>query len=375
MRRSALPAVLLLACAATAAPALAEVTRILRVEVPSPTTGRWAIENLAGSMRVRRGQGPAAVAVATVHAESQELADAMRFEQVTGEQGTPTWRVRYPLDRESSLRYPGSQTISGILAPLIGALSGSTLRYDGRRVRIGPNDGVLLYADVEVQLPAGAAGTGAVEATFRNLVGSLHGEGVEGRLLFDSSSGDVTLDEVGGHVKADTGSGNVTATDLEGSFTCDTGSGNCSLDGFRGEAIDCDVGSGNVRLRAPKAHRIKAGTGSGNVRVLEADTEEFDAETGSGDVELEARGARLARVSADTGSGNVLLRLPADASFEAFADQGSGDLTSRFTDAQPILKKKELVGYRRGDGRIKIRVDTGSGDLTIEPLGREAANR
>ena len=109
--------------------------------------------------------------------------------------------------------------------------------------------------------------------------------------------------------------------------------------------------------------------------MLEADTEEFDANTGSGNVQLDAQGARLTRVSADTGSGNVLLRLPADASFEAYADQGSGDLTSRFADAQPILKKKELVGYRRGDGRIKIRVDTGSGDLTIEPLGHEASKR
>jgi len=370
MRRLVLPAAAVLLCAATAVPVFAEVARTLRIEVPSPTTTHWAIENLAGSMRVTRGTGPVVVAVATVHAESQELADAMRFEQVTGDDGVPTWRVRYPLDRESTLRYPEGGGGSWIVGKLFGSLSGSSLKYDGHKVRVTSDDGPLLYSDVDVQVPAGA-----VEATFRNHIGPLHGEGVQGHLLFDTGSGNVTLEKVGGKVKADTGSGDVSATDVEGTFTCDTGSGNCTVDGFKGDTIACDVGSGNVRLRAPKAQRIKADTGSGNVRVLEADTEEFDADTGSGNVQLDAQGTRLARVSADTGSGNVLLRLPADASFEAYANQGSGDLTSRFTDAQPILKKKELVGYRRGDGRIKIRVDTGSGDLTIEPLEHEAAKR
>ena len=50
MRRLALPAAALVLSAATAVPVFAEVTRTLRVEVPSPTTTHWAIENLAGSI-------------------------------------------------------------------------------------------------------------------------------------------------------------------------------------------------------------------------------------------------------------------------------------------------------------------------------------
>jgi hypothetical protein len=46
---------------------------------------------------------------------------------------------------------------------------------------------------------------------------------------------------------------------------------------------------------------------------------------------------------------------------------GSGELESGFTDAQAIVNRREVVGYRRGDGRIKIDVDTGSGDVTVEP--------
>jgi DUF4097 and DUF4098 domain-containing protein YvlB len=91
-----------------------------------------------------------------------------------------------------------------------------------------------------------------------------------------------------------------------------------------------------------------------------------EADTG-GSVDLELGGGSLARVSADTGSGDVRLRLPADASFEVRADMGSGELESRFTDAQAIVNRREVVGYRRGDARIKIDVDTGSGDVTVEP--------
>lgn len=32
-----------------------------------------------------------------------------------------------------------------------------------------------------------------------------------------------------------------------------------------------------------------------------------------------------------------------------------------------FLKRREVVGYRRGDGRTRIDVDAGSGDLVIEP--------
>ena len=88
---------------------------------------------------------------------------------------------------------------------------------------------------------------------------------------------------------------------------------------------------------------------------------------GVGQLHARVEGSRLARVKADTGSGDVVLRLAPDASFEAHADQGSGDLQVLYKDAQPIVRRKEVVGYRRGDARTKIDVDTGSGDLTIEP--------
>jgi DUF4097 and DUF4098 domain-containing protein YvlB len=78
-------------------------------------------------------------------------------------------------------------------------------------------------------------------------------------------------------------------------------------------------------------------------------------------------GARLTRVKADTGSGDVRLRLGADASFHVRAKTGSGDVVSNYTDAEAIRDGRKIVGYRRGDGRIIINADTGSGDVVVAP--------
>lgn len=349
---------------AAAAPALAEeATRTLKLTIAAGE-GRFQVENLAGTMKVVPGAGKEVVAIATIHAENRELADAMRFERVTDRKsGLPTLRVRYPLDAHGAIRYPGNEEEEGWLVKMFGFVGGSRTEYDGERVRVGGAGGVLLYADVEVQLPADPS----IQAVFKNHVGTLRGRGVRGDLRFDTGSGDIRLEDVGGSITGDTGSGTVEAEEVEGSFICDTGSGDCRLTGFKGEAIHCDVGSGDVTLKRLAARRVMVDTGSGDVHLVEADVEDFQADTGSGNVYLDARGSRLARISADTGSGDVVLKLGANPSFEAFADQGSGEIIMRYDDARPILQHKELVGYRRGDGRIRIAVDTGSGDLTIEP--------
>jgi len=354
----ALPVIVLVA---TAPGISAEVTRTLRVELSPDALQHFAVENLAGAMRVTSGAVKAVVAVATVHAESDDLAKAVTFEQVTAKSGVPTLRVRYPLDSEHTIRYRGRGREAGLPGSMFGG-SGTSVEYDGHRVKVSDTDGVLLYADVEVQVPRHLA-----DATFRNLVGFLEAKELEGKIKFDTSSGDITTAGVRGEIRTDTGSGDVKAGDMGGSFSCDTGSGDCDLAGFDGETILCDVGSGDVTIRRASARMVDVHTGSGDVHVLEADLEELQADTGSGNVRLQERGHRLARVKADTGSGDVVLRLGPDASFEALADQGSGEIIMGYKDAQAIVRHKEVVGYRRGDAKTKIDVDTGSGDLTIEP--------
>jgi len=351
-----------------AAPAVAaEATRTLRVELNAPASGPFAVENLAGTMRIAPGSGSKVVAIATVHAESEELAATMKFEQVPGKGGTPTLRVRYPLDQHTTFRYPGKGEHDSAISRWFGSHSNSTADYDGQSVRVSTSSGVLLYADVEVQVPSGS-----IEAVFKNVVGDLDARDLKGTIKFDTSNGDQKIEKISGTIIADTGSGDVKASAMEGTLKVDTGSGDVLVEDFRGDKLSCDTGSGDVVVKTGAARLVNVDTGSGDVKADDIDAEEFIADTGSGDVTFEAGGARLKRLKADTGSGDVVLRLGPDASFEALADQGSGDIENRYPDAQPIVKGKEVIGYRRGDGHIRITVDTGSGDLTLDPGGRSA---
>jgi hypothetical protein len=365
MRRSVVltVAVVLTLAGATALAArvaqAAEVTRTLKAEIPSGSA--WAAENLAGTMKVVPGTGSTVVVVATVHAESDALAGAVRLEQVSGEKGVPTLRVRYPVDSHTTYRYPGKgHGTESVLSSWLGG--GTHIDYDGVRVKITGSSGVLIYADVEVQVPAHSADGGLI-----NHVGLLEAHGVEGSFRFLTASGDIALEKTGGTIKATTGSGDVKIAEGSGSIACTTGSGDVVVEHFSGEALSCDVGSGDVTVHAGAIRKVSLETGSGDIKVKAVDAEEFSSNTGSGDVLFEATGSRLVKVDAETGSGDVTLRLGSDASFDVRADQGSGDLVNRYDDATPIAKGREVIGYKRGDGRTRVRIDTGSGDVVIEP--------
>lgn len=354
MRLSRFSVVLLVALVAAVSFTTADSTTTLRLQMrPS---GHFAVENLVGTMTIVPGSSDQVVAVATIHAESDDLLRKISFEQVTGENNVPTLRVIYPIDEYGTFRYPsgGSKWLG-----MFGGGSNTNTKYAGERVRVSDTSGVLLYADVEVQLPSGA------DAHIRNVVGKMTAEKVSGKLEFDTGSGEITLTDLSGSIKADTGSGDIIAENIDGDFGADTGSGDITLSRFEGEAIDCDTGSGDIRIDSSRAHRIAADTGSGDIRV-EAETTEFQADTGSGDIDLVCDSG-VESVDADTGSGDVTLVLGPSASFEARASLGSGEIVSRYSDAEAIVQKREVVGYRRGDGRTRINVDTGSGDLVLRP--------
>jgi hypothetical protein len=324
----------------------AEVSKTVRLTHDASLP--FAVENLAGKVTVLPGAGSQAEVTATLYAESAALLDAMGFEPARDDQGRPSLRVRYPAS-ERHFRYPAAR-------------GRSETRYDGRKVKVSRDSGVVAYADLEVRLPPDVA-----EAWVRNAVGPLSASGVSGEIALDTGSGDITVSDVAGKIVADTGSGNVEASGARGRFTCDTGSGNCSVTGFRGELLNLDTGSGDLDITDVETIRLHADTGSGRVRVTRAQAEQVVADTGSGSVDLDLGGSGLRRVKADTGSGNVRLRLPEDATFEVRVDTGGGQLQSRFADAQPIMEDHDVVGYRRGAARIKIDVDTGSGDVVVEP--------
>lgn len=342
-----------------AAAAAAETTRTLRVELPP---GPFAVENLAGRMTVRPGTADRVVVVATVHAESEALAAGFRLETLSTDEAGPTVRVRYP-EREDTIRYRTARGENdSFLLGLFGNSFQGSFSYDGRTMRVSGTRGRLLYADVDVEVPARE-----VEAAFRNRVGSVSATGLSGRLSFDVASADLRLDHLKGDVRLTGSSGDVLAADIRGSWKSDSSSGDVVLERFSGDRADFHSSSGDVRIGAMEAAALSLDTSSGDLRITDSEIGDVSLHTGSGDIVVESRGRRLGRLHARTGSGDVQLRLPREASFDAHASLSSGDMRVGFTDGTATLRSGDMIAYRRGDGAIRIDVQAGSGNLTIDP--------
>ena len=356
---SLLPCILLAVLGPVAA-GRAEVTKILRAQIAGAGLRPIAVENLLGAMRVTVGSGDAAVVVARVHAEDDALASTVRLEEVRGENGTPTLRVRYPTSPRV-LRYPGARhdhEWNGLA--FFGDANAE--RYDGHRYRVSTHRGTLLYADVEVQVPAHVAA-----ATFREVVGHLDAEGLEGRVSFRVASADLRLDGIRGEIDLEGSSGDTRASRIGGVWRSDFSSGDCELDRFEGSSASFVTSSGDVSVRGLSADRLSIKTSSGDAHIRDADVREIEAHASSGDLTFDSAGKRLARVRADSSSGDVHLALASDASFSAKADQSSGEMRVRFEDGERGYRRGDLVSFRRGTGGAEIRVTTSSGDFTIDP--------
>ncbi len=363
MRVTGFPVVLgfALGFAAASSAAGEEAVRTIQAELPAQDLARFSVENLVGTMRISAGTGSSVTVVATVHAESQDLADAVRLER-SGGSGGVALRVRYPYDKVSTFRYrePGNGEDYGFG----NWASSSTYHYDGHQVRVSPGRGTRLYADLEVHVPAGRLNAG-----FRNLSGLVDAEGLQGELRFSVSSADLRLRRLDGTISLEGSSGDIRARDIKGSWTSDFSSGDCEITGFEGDALSLHTTSGDLALRSVHARRAEFQTTSGDVRLSNADLEELSVDATSGDVAFESSGKRLRDVRIRTSSGDVALRLPADAAFDVDADQSSGDMeVDGFPDGTSVRHRDSIVGYRHGSGGAHIRVRTSSGDLTLSAV-------
>jgi hypothetical protein len=338
----------------------ADVVRTLHAELSGADLASFAVENLAGTMRISEGATPSVSVVATVHAESQALADQVRLERVPGSNGAVALRIRYPYDKVRTFRYrePGS-SYDGFFS----FDSGDSYSYDGHDVRVSQGHGTHLYTDLEIQVPYGE-----LHAMFRNLLGLVDAEGLHGRLRFEVASADLKLRRLDGALELKGSSGDIKARDIRGSWSSDFSSGDIRLDGFQGDTLSMHATSGDFIVRSVQARKIVTDTTSGDVSLSDADIQEFSADASSGDIRLEAVGSRLQSVQISTSSGDVALRLPSDVGFDAEANQSSGEMRVGFTDGTAVRHRHETVGYRRGSAAVKIRVKTSSGDFSIEPV-------
>jgi hypothetical protein len=359
MRATGWSSILVLGAALAVPPAAAgaETVRTIKAELSGADASRFAVENLVGAMRIAPGSGPAVEVVATVHAETAELADAVRLERVDPGGGAATLRVRYPYDKVSTFRYRERSDDGGFF----GWSSSESYDYDGHRVRVNRGKGTWLHADVEIRVPAAK-----IQGSFVQWIGDIDADSLQGELRFRVASADLKLRRLDGAITLEGSSGDIRARDIKGTWSSEFSSGDCDLAGFEGDTISVHTTSGDAALRSVKAKRADFESTSGDLRLIDADLQELQAEASSGDVTFEATGAGLREVGIRTSSGDVSLRLPSNLSFDVDADQSSGDMDVRFSGGTEVNHRSRVVGYRHGGG-ARIHVRTSSGDLTVSP--------
>lgn len=324
-----------------------------------------AIYNLAGRVTVEPGEGQATVQV------TRGGTDAARLRVLQGElEGRNTLRVVYPSERvvyaglargsSTDLKVRTDGTFGNRHTHRHGHDEDDERDHDegGRRVRItGGGDGLNAHADLRIRLPAG----------FRTevylAVGHVAIANVDGRLMVDAHSAPVSASGTRGSLDIDVGSGPVNVTGAAGSLSVDTGSGPVEVSKFDGTELSIDTGSGEVTVTEAKAQEIEIDTGSGDIRLTGGSAPRLSLDTGSGSVTADLR-ASPSSLSVETGSGNIAVTAPATLGAEVEIETSSGEVETDFQLQVTRHSREHLVG-RIGDGRGRISIETGSGDVRL----------
>jgi DUF4097 and DUF4098 domain-containing protein YvlB len=231
-------------------------------------------------------------------------------------------------------------------------------RRSGHTVRIrSRGDGVEAAADLRVTVPRGQR-----VAVYLG-VGKAFVSNVDGQLRVDVSSADVTAERTKGELIIDTGSGEVQVTDAEGDVNLDTGSGSVAATRIKGTSLRIDTGSGEVNATDVETGDLNIDTGSGSVDIRNARVRTLRVDTGSGDVDVRLLAASD-DIEIDTGSGSVTLGVPDGYSAQVEIETGSGGIDLDFPVQVRRLESDHVIG-RIGEGRGRLRIDTGSGSVRL----------
>jgi hypothetical protein len=325
-----------------------------------------AIYDLAGRVTVESGTGTDVVVEVT-----RGGADAAQLEIERGMVGNwQTMRVVFPgnrvvyrdRDRNSWSDWGGWGT--QIHVGDDGRFSDESLvGGHGRRreVRIsGRGNGLEAHADLRVRVPRGKT-----LALFL-AVGECSVTNVDGDLRVDVASASVTTRGTRGSLFIDAGSGELRVSEATGDVSLDTGSGGSTVRGLRGAKLSLDTGSGGVTLSDIEVDQLRADTGSGSVEIEDLKASDIGLDTGSGSVRLSLLPGPLESLMIDSGSGGVILAVPPGIDADFDVDTGSGGIDINVPH-KVIESERDHVRGTFGDGRGRIRIETGSGGVRINP--------
>ena len=174
-------------------------------------------------------------------------------------------------------------------------------------------------------------------------------------------------DRTRGVLRVETGSGNVDLRTASGDVALHTGSGDVTVSGMLGTRLSLETGSGNVTLTDGKAGTLQVETGSGDIEVTGASGDEVSFGTGSGNIDV-ALVTTFQSLRVETGSGDVTLRVPPMVGAEVDLQTGSGDIDLGGLTLQVRRIEQHHVRGTLGDGKGRLSVDTGSGNVRLLKL-------
>lgn len=319
------------------------------------TGDRVSVYNLAGTAEIVPHGGPdVRVEVRRRGGDGDRL--TVEVDEIGGREAL---RVRYPSDRVVYADLRGrTRTRVGVSED--GTFFDDRGGWGGERVEISTGGrGLEAWADLRILVPEGR------DVAFYLAVGRTRVEGVDARLRVETGSGGIETLSTRGRLVLDTGSGSVSVRDAEGDVFVDTGSGSVEVFDVRGAELVVDTGSGRVRGGGIRTRRVRVDTGSGGIELADVAASDLYLDTGSGSVQAELT-TDADEVVIDTGSGSVELRVPESLGARIEVDTGSGGIDVEVPLEIRRAERDHLEGTL-GDGRGRIRLDTGSGSVRILP--------
>jgi lia operon protein LiaG len=315
-----------------------------------------AVYNLVGELRVEPGSG-SDVAVEVTRGG----ADAAKLDVQSGPlRGYETLRVLYPGD-EISLPEWGRGWNTTMRVRDDGTFGDDgRWRRDGREVRISGRmrGGLEAYANLRVTVPAGR------RVWLHWGVGKVFVSNVDGVIVVQAASADVSAERTRGTLKLDTGSGEIDLRDASGDVKLESGSGDITATNVHGDVIKIETGSGNITLTGAEATHLGLETGSGDITVTGAKGNQMAFETGSGSVDVGLTAA-FTNLAIETGSGDVTLRVPPTIGAEVDLDTGSGEFDLGGLTIQVRRLEEDHITGTIGDGRGRLSIETGSGNVRL----------
>ena len=323
-----------------------------------------AVYNLVGELHVEAGSG----SDVTVQVD-RGGADAAKLDIQTGPlRGRETLRIIYPDDVivmpewgrgwNTTLRVRDDGTFGDDRSE-----HGGRWRGEGHEVRITgrSRSGMEAYADLRIAVPKG-------KTISVNLgVGKAFVSNVEGNIRVSVASADVAADRTRGTLRISTGSGNVDLRTASGDVSLESGSGDITVAGAQGNTLKLSTGSGNVTMSDGKAGVLTVETGSGSIDVTGSSGDDVSFDTGSGNVDVTLVTA-FRSLKVETGSGDVTLRVPPSVGAEVDLDTGSGDIDLGGLTLQVRRIEHDHVSGTLGDGKGRLSVETGSGNVRLQKL-------